>query len=121
MHKYFSKTLMLFLFVFCFCTFANAQVEVKPQQNVVIVGGKKTAEIVGKASLIVAKETAKATWKLTKFAAGEVIQPLAANVLKPLVVKTTPQIAKMIIKNSGVLIKRATPIATKLLITYLKL
>jgi hypothetical protein len=121
MQLYFSKTLVIFLFIFCFCSFTNAQAEVKPQQNVVIIGGKKSAEIFGKASLVIAKQTAKATWKLSKFAAVEVAQPLASNVLKPLVVKTTPQITKMLIKNSGILIKRATPIATKMFVTYLKL
>jgi hypothetical protein len=121
MPKNFSK---FFIFVVAFLSIfftAKAQetdkIPLAPEPSVIVVGGKKTAAVIAKGSLIVAKETAKATWKVSKFALAEVAQPTA----KFVVVKATPQITSFLVKNSGLIIKKSTPIARKLLVTYLKL
>jgi hypothetical protein len=88
-----------------------------PQPSVIVVGGKKTAAIIAKGSLIVVKETARATWKVSKFAFNEV----AATTAKIVVFKATPKVTSFLVKNSGLIIKKSTPIARKLLVTYLKL
>ncbi len=117
MLQIYSKILVLCLFTLAFCCFVNAQTEIKTQQNVIIVGSKKTAEVVGKTAVVILKQTAKTTWKVTKFAATEVAEPTA----KFIVVKFTPKATTFLVKNSGLIIKKSTPIAKRLLVTYLKL
>ncbi len=111
------KTFVLCLFTLTFCCFANAQTEAQMQPNVIVVGGKKTAEVVGKGAVVILKQTAKTTWKITKFAATKVAEPTA----RIIVVKITPKVTSFLVKNSGLIIKKSTPIARKLLVTYLKL
>jgi hypothetical protein len=112
----------IFLIIFLsFCFIANAQKSEKTplasQPSVIVVGGKKTAEVIAKGSLIVVKEAAKTTWKVSKFAFAEIAQPAA----KIVVFKATPKVTSFLVKNSGLIIKKSTPIAQKLLVTYLKL
>jgi hypothetical protein len=117
MHQKFSKTLVVCLFTFAFCCFAKAQSVDSTRPNVIVVGGMRTAEVIGKGAVIILKQTAKATWKVTKFAATEVAEPTA----KIVIFKATPKATSFLIKNSGHIIKKSTPFAKKLLVTYLKL
>jgi uncharacterized protein YggE len=117
MFKKLRNLLIFCVIIFTFSIIANAQSNENPQPNVIIVGAKKTAQVVGKGAVTVVGETAKVAWKVTKFAAVEVIEP-TANVI---VVKATPKITSYLVKNSVVIIKTATPFAKKLLLTYLKL
>jgi hypothetical protein len=114
----------LFIFVVTFLSIffaANAQETDKtplaPQPSVIVVGGRRTAVVIAKGSLMVAKQTAKATWNVSKFAFGEIAEPTA----KFVVLKATPKVTSFLVKNSGLIIKKSTPIARKLLVTYLKL
>jgi transcription antitermination factor NusG len=117
MFKKMRNLLIFSVIIFTFSIIANAQSDENPQPNVIIVGAKKTAQVVGKGAVTVAGETAKVAWKVTKYAAIEVIEP-TANVI---VVKATPKVTKFLISQSGTIIKHGTPIAKKLLLTYLKL
>lgn len=101
------------VFFFTFQIIANAQddqSEPKKDRNIIVVGATKTIEVGGKAAYIITKETAKIAWKTTKFTAGEVAAPVA----KAIIVKAAP-------KATIFLVKRGTPIAAKLLLTYIKL
>ncbi len=92
---------------------ANAQStlnETNQNSNIAVSGARKTIKVGGKAAYFVIKETAKVGWATTKFAVGEVAAPVA----KAIVVKAAP-------KATLFLLKRGTPIAGKLLLTYLKL
>lgn len=117
MSKNLRTSLFFCVIIFTFSIFANAQTDENPQPNVIIVGAKKTAQVVGKGAVAVVGETAKITWKATKFTANEVIEPTA----QVIVVKATPKVTSFLVKNSGLIIKKSTPIAKKLLLTYLKL
>jgi hypothetical protein len=117
MSKLLCQSLFFCVIIFTFSIIANAQSDENPQPNVIIVGAKKTAQVVGKGAVTVVGETAKVAWKATKFAAIEVIEPTA----KVIVVKATPKVTSFLVKNSVVIIKTATPFAKKLLLTYLKL
>jgi hypothetical protein len=120
MFKNLLNLLIFCVILFTFVLIANAQSDENPQPsqpNVIIVGAKKTAQVVGKGAVAVIGETAKITWKATKFAASEVIEPTA----KVIVVKATPKVTSFLVKNSVFIIKKSTPIAKKLLVTYLKL
>jgi hypothetical protein len=117
MFKKLRNLLIFSVIIFTFSIIVNAQSAENPQPNVIIVGAKKTAQVVGKGAVTVVGETAKVVWKVTKYAAVEVIEP-TANVI---VVKATPKVTAYLVKNSVVIIKTATPFAKKLLLTYLKL
>jgi hypothetical protein len=117
MSKFFRKPLFFCVIIFTLSIIANAQSDETPQPNVIIVGAKKTAQVVGKGAVTVVGETAKVAWKVTKYAAVEVIEPTA----KVIVVKATPKVTSFLVKNSVAIIKTATPFAKKLLLTYLKL
>jgi uridylate kinase len=117
MLKNLQNLLIFCVVMFTFSVFANAQSDENPQPNVIIVGAKKTAQVFGKGAVVVVGETAKVAWKATKFAAVEVAEPTA----KIIVVKATPKVTKFLISQSGTIIKHGTPIAKRLLLTYLKL
>lgn len=93
------------------------QPEEKKRPNVIIVGAGKTAKFVGKTSYIVLKESAKITWQATKLTTTEVSAPIA----KAIIVKATPKVSSFMLKATGEVLKRGTPIAARLIITYLKL
>jgi hypothetical protein len=102
------KAVVLGLLLFSFSTFANAQDQVsseKKDRNIIVVGTGRTLEIAGKVTVIVVKETAKIVWKTTKFTAGEIAAPTA----KALLLKVAPKVSLF-------LIKKAVPIAAKLVI-----
>lgn len=107
------KIVFLGIFLFTFQTILKAQsnnaVENK-DRNIIVVGAGKTLKFSGKVAYIVTKETAKVAWKTTKFSAGEIAAPIA----KAIVVKAAPKVTLFILK-------RGTPIAAKLLLTYIKL
>jgi hypothetical protein len=110
-----------FLF-FTFVTFTNAQTqekqpEEKKRPNIIIVGAGKTAKFVGKTSYIVLKESAKITWQATKITTTEVSAPIA----KAIIVKATPKVSAFMLKTTGKVLEKGLPIATRLLIAYLKL
>ena len=117
MSKNLQKSLFFCVILFTFSLIANAQSDENTQPNIIIVGAKKTAQVVGKGAVIVVGETAKVTWKVTKYAANEIVEP-AAQVI---VVKATPKVTKFVLSQTGNAIKYGTPIAKRLLMTYLKL
>ncbi|HRH45868.1 MAG TPA: hypothetical protein PKY82_29770 [Pyrinomonadaceae bacterium] len=108
-----SKILITpFLSILLMCLFSTnskAQDRTNPEntnRNVIIVGAKKTVAVTGKVAFVVVKETANLGWETTKFTTKEVVAPVAKTIL----LKALPKI-----------IKRATPIATKAALQYLKL
>lgn len=114
------KALYLGIFL-CLCFFSikaqNVKVVENENRNVIVVGAKKTLTVSGKVTYLIVKETAKASWKTTAFTAKEIAAPVA----KAIFVKALPKITLYLIKQSGTTLKKATPIATKAAITYLKL
>ncbi|MCU0238074.1 MAG: hypothetical protein MUC29_01420 [Pyrinomonadaceae bacterium] len=115
------KFIILLITILTFSVISNAQdqEEEKPKSkpNVIIVGAGKTAKVVGKGAVIVVGQAAKVTWKATKFTATEIAEPVG----KAIIVKATPKVSSFMLKATGEIIKRGTPIATRLIITYLKL
>lgn len=114
------KITFLGILLLTFQNLANAQnnnpIE-KKDRNIIVVGAGKTLEAGGKVTYIVVKETAKIAWKTTKFTAGEIAAPIA----KAIIVKAAPKVTLFMLKQSGNVIEKATPIALKAAITYLKL
>lgn len=120
MSKQIFKFIILGVLLFSFQIITNAQDNApaeKKDRNIIVVGATETLKIGGKVTYIVVKETAKIAWKATKFTAGEVAAPVA----KAIVVKAAPKVSMFMLKTSGKIIQKGTPIAAKLLITYLKL
>lgn len=118
-NKYFCAILGAAFLLFCDLS-GYAQEPEKPKRNVVIVGAKKTAVIVGKGAAVVLKETGKAAWKTTKFAAANLAEPAANNILKPLVLKAAPKATGFMLKQTGNALQKGLPAAGRLLVTYLK-
>jgi hypothetical protein len=120
MSKRIFKLINLSILLFSFQIIANAQNDQpaeKKDRNIIVIGATETLKVGGKISYIVVKESAKIAWKTTKFTAGEVAAPVA----KAIVVKVAPKVTIFMLKQSGNVIERATPLALKAAITYLKL
>lgn len=109
MSKIFITPFLLGLLLCLVSTNAKAQDRTNIEEtnrNVIIVGAKKTVAVTGKVAYFVVKETAIAGWETTKFTTKEIAAPVAKSIF----LKALPKI-----------IKRATPIATKAALQYLKL
>ena len=77
-------------------------------------------EIAGKVSVVIIKSAAKTAWATTKFAAKDIAKPILVGIVKPLLLKATPQITMFALKLTGNSLKKGIPIATKLGMTYLR-
>ncbi len=105
------KKLILRITVLCslllaFSLAANAQkVTVKSQKKSSNVG-VTILKGTGKAAVIVVGTSAKIAWGTTKF--------IAKDIARPLLVRVAPRMAKLMLKSSGVVAKRALPLAVKL-------
>ncbi len=112
MTKYLLRPCLLGLFFCVSYSFSNAQTQTVSEsnnQNIIVVGAKKTAQITGKVAYFVVKETANVGWEVTKFTAKEVAAPVASTIL----LKAPPKIAKYLLKKS-------LPASKKLIVSYLK-
>ncbi len=83
-------------------------------------GGNPVLEIAGKVSVVIIKSAAKTAWATTKFAAKDIAKPILVGIVKPLLLKATPQITMFALKLTGNSLKKGIPIATKLGMTYLR-
>ncbi|MCB1023467.1 MAG: hypothetical protein KDB79_03700 [Acidobacteria bacterium] len=63
-------------------------------------------------AVIVVGETAKFSYKATKFT--------AKNVAKPLIVKSAPAVGKFMLKQSGNAVKTTLPLIRKIAVKYIK-
>lgn len=115
-----TKAIILGILLISFQILAKAQSNNqadKKDRNIIVVGAAKTLKIGGKAAYIVVRETSQIAWATTKFTAGEIAAPVAKTIL----VKATPKISLFVLKQSGLVAKKAAPIALKAAITYMKL
>lgn len=104
MSKYFFRATVLCLFLLCGFSFSvNAQNK-KIAKNTLSVSKKATVIVVGNA--------AKFSFNATKFT--------AKKVAKPLIVKATPKVAKLLLGNTKTIVKKGFPVAKSAFIKYIK-
>jgi len=97
------QTILLSGFLCLFSLITNAQ-----KANI----GMRTLQASKNTTVVVARQTAKLTFKVTKFA--------AKKVAKPIIVKSAPKAGKFMLRQTGKVIKRSYPIGKSLFIKYVK-
>ncbi|NNE66853.1 MAG: hypothetical protein HKN33_09825 [Pyrinomonadaceae bacterium] len=108
MKNHLIKLALACAFTALFALTANGQSNDSTQSGT----ARKVLNGTAKTSVIVVGQTAKYTWKATKFTAGKVA--------KPIVVKAAPATGKFMLKQSGRAVKKSVPIVKKFAVTYLK-
>ncbi len=103
MSRILFRTILFSVFLCIFSLSTNAQ-----KKNIAahaLSASKKT-------TVIVVGQTAKLTYKVTKFT--------VKRVAKPIIVKSAPKTGKFVLKQTGNVIKRSYPFGKMLFIKYVK-
>ncbi|MEZ5344547.1 MAG: hypothetical protein R2681_03230 [Pyrinomonadaceae bacterium] len=99
------RTLLFAVFLILFALSSNAQ---EPDNAAAV----KTLNAAKTVTVVVVGESAKFTYKATKFS--------AKNVAKPIVAKAAPAAGKFVLKQSGKVVKRSIPVMAKIAVKYAK-
>ena len=99
------------VFLLIFCLSANAQSNSMAE---------KALALTGKVTVIVVGQTAKITYKTAKFAAKEIVLPVAKVTLKTIVLKAAPKVSMFLLKETGKAAEKSIPIGVKLFVKYVK-
>ncbi len=91
------------IFVLILAMGTNAQ-----QKNL----AQKSLSVSKKATVIIVGNSAKYSYKATKFT--------ASKVAKPIIVKSAPKVGMFLLKKSGYTAKKAFPVGRKLFVKYIK-
>ena len=105
------KGVILSVFLLIFCASANAQNSSMAE---------KALALTGKVTVIIAGQTAKITYKTAKFAAKEVVLPVAKVTLKTVFLKAAPKVSMFLLKETGKAAEKSIPIGIKLFEKYVK-
>lgn len=90
---------------------ANAQSKKSSSSHSSSVAGSVLKGI-GKAAVVVVGTAAKAAWVVTKVTIKQIAYPVAKAVL----IKAVPKVTVFMLKNSGLILKKALPMIIKLAI-----
>lgn len=105
MGKYLPKLAFLCLALLAFASSAYAQDSKQSAAKRTLNTGKRVV-------VVVVGQTAKFTYKATKFSADKIA--------KPIIVKSAPKVAGFALKQTGKTIKTSFPVVKKLFIRYIK-
>ncbi len=110
------RNLLIRSLVACACLLTlSFGVKAQAKKNAVARQESSTASTIfneaGKAGVIVVASATKIAWGTTKFVAKDLAVPVGKGLLKPMIVKAAPAMAKFAIKKSA---KYLLPLAVKL-------